>query len=150
MCWICLISDGYQNNVMSMMNKVFALEYPKEYTASLSTQVSNASLVGTIFGQVIIGLTADYIGRKWSIVTLHVFNIWYYDVLLLMVKLLMECFDVDYIPWCHGFGIGAEYPSSSVTASEAANESVKRRGGAFILATNLPLSFGGPFALCIF
>lgn len=49
-----------------------------------------------------------------------------------------------------GFGIGAEYPSSSVTASEAANESVKRRGGAFILATNLPLSFGGPFALCIF
>lgn len=24
-----LISDGYQNNVMSMMNKVFALEYPK-------------------------------------------------------------------------------------------------------------------------
>ena len=26
-----------------------------------------------------------------------------------------------------GFGIGAEYPSSSVTASEAANESVKKR-----------------------
>ena len=25
-----------------------------------------------------------------------------------------------------GFGIGAEYPSSSVTASEAANESVKK------------------------
>lgn len=147
-----LISDGYQNNVMSMMNKVFALEYPKEYTASLSTQVSNASLVGTIFGQVIIGLTADYIGRKWSIVTATCFLI--FGTMMCAVS---HGKTVNGMFWMltifrgvTGFGIGAEYPSSSVTASEAANESVKRRGGAFILATNLPLSFGGPFALCIF
>lgn len=38
-----LISDGYQNNVMSMLNKVFAIEYPKVYDTNLSTQVSNAS-----------------------------------------------------------------------------------------------------------
>ncbi|RLV90134.1 putative metabolite transport protein GIT1 [Spathaspora sp. JA1] len=147
-----LISDGYQNNVMSMLNKVFAVEFPKEYTASMSTQVSNASLVGTIFGQVAIGLTSDYIGRKWSIVTATIFLI--FGTIMCAAS---HGKTVNGMFWMltvfrgvTGFGIGAEYPSSSVTASEAANQSVKRRGGAFILATNLPLSFGGPFALIIF
>ena len=49
-----------------------------------------------------------------------------------------------------GFGIGAEYPASSVSANEAANESMKRRGGAFTLCTSLPLSFGVPFGIIIF
>ena len=44
-----------------------------------------------------------------------------------------------------------EYPASSVSASEAANEhALKRRGPTFILVTNLPLSFGGPFAVIVF
>ena len=55
-----LISDGYQNNVMSMLNAVFplALNTPNKvyYTADMKTAVSNASLVGTIFGQVAIGM----------------------------------------------------------------------------------------------
>ncbi|KAL6452267.1 GIT1 Glycerophosphoinositol permease 1 [Candida maltosa Xu316] len=147
-----LISDGYQNNVMSMLNKVFALEYPKEYTAYMSTQVSNASLVGTILGQVIIGLTVDYIGRKWSIITATCFLIFG-----TMMCAASHGVTVNGMFWMltvfrgvTGFGIGAEYPSSSVTASEAANQSVKKRGRAFILVTNLPLSLGGPFALIIF
>lgn len=147
-----LISDGYQNNVMSMLNKVFAIEYPSVYDSGMSTQVSNASLVGTILGQVCFGLTVDYIGRKWSIVT----------ATFLLIFGSMMCaasrgVTVRGMFWMltifrgvTGFGIGAEYPSSSVTASEAANESVKKRGRAFVLATNLPLSFGGPFALSIF
>lgn len=147
-----LISDGYQNNVMSMLNKVFAIEYPEVYTAGMKTNVSNASLVATIFGQVVIGFTADYIGRKWSIVTGSVFLIGgsllsaaaHGKTVTGMFWMLIVARGVT------GFGIGAEYPSSSVSASEAANESVKRRGGAFILATNLPLSFGGPFAMIIF
>lgn len=48
-------------------------------------------------------------------------------------------------------GTGGEYPASSVSASEAANEhALKRRGPTFILVTNLPLSFGGPFAVIVF
>jgi MFS family permease len=44
-----------------------------------------------------------------------------------------------------------EYPASSTSASEAANErSLKSRGPIFILVTNLPLSFGGPFAISVF
>jgi MFS family permease len=50
-----------------------------------------------------------------------------------------------------GFGTGGEYPASSTSASEAANErTLSQRGPIFILVTNLPLSFGGPFAVAIF
>lgn len=151
-----LISDGYQNNVMSMLNSVFprALDTPLKvyYTNDMKTNVSNASLVGTIFGQVAIGMTCDYLGRKWSIVTATVF---------LIVGSIMCAASHGKTPegllWMliisrgvTGFGIGAEYPSSSISASEAANESIKRRGRAFVLCTNLPLSFGGPFALIVF
>lgn len=147
-----LISDGYQNNVMSILNKVFGLRYPETYDSDMSTSVSNASLVGTIFGQVAIGLTCDYIGRKWSIVTATLFLI--FGTIMCaaahgtttngMFWMLIVFRGVT------GFGIGAEYPSSSVSANEAANESIKRRGGAFCLCTNLPLSFGGPFAYIVF
>ena len=51
-----LISDGYQNNLMTMTNVVLRKEYPKEYTAYYSTAVSNALLVGEIIGQVTIGM----------------------------------------------------------------------------------------------
>lgn len=44
-----------------------------------------------------------------------------------------------------------EYPASSTSASEAANEhTLKNRGSIFILVTNLPLSFGTPLAVSIF
>jgi MFS family permease len=63
-----LISDGYFNNTMTMVNIVLKKEYPKQYTSSMSTQVSNALLVGEIFGQVTVGLTCDYLGRKFAII----------------------------------------------------------------------------------
>lgn len=44
-----------------------------------------------------------------------------------------------------------EYPASSTSASEAANEhALKSRGPIFILVTNLPLSFGTPLPVSIF
>lgn len=138
-----LISDGYQNNVMSMLNKVFAIEYPSVYDSGMSTQVSNASLVGTILGQVCFGLTVDYIGRKWSIVT----------ATFLLIFGSMMCaashgVTVRGMFWMltifrgvTGFGIGAEYPSSSVTASEAANESVKKKRSCFCFGNKFTIIF---------
>lgn len=147
-----LISDGYQNNVMTMLNKLFAILYPHVYTSAVSTRVSNASLVGTIFGQVAMGFCCDYLGRKWAIVTATL-------VLVLGTCLCAASygFTAAGMFWmltvCRGltgFGIGAEYSASTVSANEASNESFKRRGGVLILVTNLPLSLGGPFALIIF
>jgi hypothetical protein len=63
-----LVSDGYFNNIMTMVNVLLKKEYPKEYTSIVSTRVSNSLLVGEIFGQVTVGLTCDYLGRKFAII----------------------------------------------------------------------------------
>lgn len=147
-----LISDGYQNNVMTMLNTVFVKLYPHDYTSKMKTNVSNASLVGTILGQVVIGFWADRLNRKQSIIIATIFLV--FGTILCAAS---HGLTINGMFWMlvtfrgvTGFGIGAEYPSCSVSANEAANETVKRRGGVFCLVTNLPLSLGGPFALIIF
>ena len=50
-----LISDGYQNSLMTMTNVVLKKEYKKQYTSPVSTRVSNALLVGEILGQIVVG-----------------------------------------------------------------------------------------------
>jgi hypothetical protein len=45
-----LVSDGYFNNTMTMINVLLKKEYPKQYTSTVSTRVSNSLLVGEIFG----------------------------------------------------------------------------------------------------
>ena len=39
----------------TMTNVLLKKEYPKEYTSTVSTRVSNALLVGEVIGQVVIG-----------------------------------------------------------------------------------------------
>ncbi|KAJ5805519.1 Glycerophosphoinositol permease 1 [Penicillium pulvis] len=148
-----LISDGYQNNLMTMTNVLLKKEYPKEYTSTVSTRVSNALLVGEIIGQVVIGLTCDYLGRKTAIV---------FTTLMIVIGGILATAShgvtIDGMFWMMtvargvvGFGTGGEYPASSTSASESANDLMpKHRGPAFIMVTNFPLSFGGPFAVSIF
>lgn len=62
------MSDGYFNNTMTMINVLLKKEYPANYTSTVSTRVSNALLVGEVFGQVTIGLTCDYFGRKFALI----------------------------------------------------------------------------------
>jgi hypothetical protein len=52
---------------MTTVNVILSEEYPKRYTADVKTRVSNALLVGEIFGQVVVGLTCDYLGRRFEI-----------------------------------------------------------------------------------
>ncbi|MCJ1291267.1 Plasma membrane permease, mediates uptake of glycerophosphoinositol and glycerophosphocholine [Xylographa carneopallida] len=148
-----LISDGYQNNLMTMTNVLFKKEYAAQYTSAVSTQVSNALLVGEILGQITIGLTCDYLGRKVAIVTTTALIVIGGILatasngvtILGMFWMLTVCRGIV------GFGTGGEYPASSTSASEAANEyTLKQRGPVFILVTNLPLSFGGPLAVIVF
>ncbi|KAJ5748487.1 uncharacterized protein N7511_010183 [Penicillium nucicola] len=152
-CGFALISDGYQNNLMTMTNVLLKAEYPKKYTTAVSTRVSNALLVGEVLGQVIIGLTCDYLGRKTAII---------FTTLMIVIGGILATASngvtIDGMFWMMtiarsvvGFGAGGEYPASSTAASEAANDLVpQRRGPAFIMVTNFPLSFGGPFAVSIF
>lgn len=136
-----------------MTNVLLKKEYPKQYTSAVSTRVSNALLVGEILGQLVIGLTCDYLGRKVAIVTT--------TALIVIGGILATAshgITINGMFWMMtisrgivGFGTGGEYPASSTSASEAANEhALKNRGPIFILVTNLPLSFGGPLAVIVF
>lgn len=150
-----LISDGYQNSLMTMMNVTFKMRYGKEaYNATMSTRVSNALLVGEVIGMIVIGLTCDYMGRKTAIIVTTV---------LIVIGGIMATAahgkTVEGMFWMLvvsrgviGFGSGGEYPAASTSASEAANEGHlrKTRGATFVMCTNLPLSFGNPFCVIIF
>lgn len=136
-----------------MVNVILKKEYPKNYTSYYSTGVSNALIIGEVIGQIAIGLTCDYLGRKMAIVL---------TTMCIVVGGILATASVGHpvtnLFWMLtvsrgivGFGTGGEYPASSTSASEAANERMpKNRGPIFILVTNLPLSFGGPFAVAVF
>lgn len=152
-----LISDGYQNNVANLLNTLFAKRYGSSvYTSSVSTRISNSLTVGCILGQVGVGLICDRIGRKSAIVL---------STVLLATGAIFATAaspvhgNVSNLFWwltiargATGVGVGGEYPSSSTSASEAANERYGRqkRSTIFILCTNLVLAFGAPLAACFF
>ncbi|GJE94428.1 MFS Git1p-like glycerophosphoinositol permease [Phanerochaete sordida] len=150
-----LISDGYQNNLMTMANVVFKQLYPKTYTSDVSTRVSNSLLVGAIIGQVIVGLICDRVGRKFALIG---------TTLFIVVGAILGTaahgahgspqglfWFLTFARGITGIGVGGEYPASSTAASEAANEKmIKNRGPVFIMVTNFVLSFGGPLAVSVF
>ncbi|KAG2118416.1 major facilitator superfamily domain-containing protein [Suillus clintonianus] len=150
-----LISDGYQNNLMTMSNVIFKQLYPKDYTSIVSTRVSNALLVGAVIGQIFVGLICDRVGRKVALVS---------TTLLIVVGATLGTaahgahgsaqglfWFLTFARGITGIGVGGEYPASSTSASEAANETaLNNRGPVFIMVTNFVLSFGGPLAVSVF
>ncbi|KAJ3987519.1 MFS Git1p-like glycerophosphoinositol permease [Lentinula detonsa] len=148
-----LISDGYQNNLMTMANVVFKNIYGTEYSSTVSTRVSNALLVGAVLGQIFVGLICDRVGRKVAL---------FATTALIVVGATLATAAHASTPaglfWfltvargITGVGVGGEYPAGSTSASEAANErSPKTRGPVFIMVTNFVLSFGGPLAVSVF
>ncbi|PWN45212.1 MFS general substrate transporter [Ceraceosorus guamensis] len=152
-----LISDGYSNNVTTMLNPLFTHRYgSRVFDSATSTRISNSLLVGAIIGQVVVGIICDRIGRKSAI------------VIATSLIVLGGIFATAASPvhgstsalfwWITvargalGVGVGAEYPASSTSASEAANERYgrKQRSTVFILVTNFVLSLGGPLAVSYF
>ncbi|KAJ3812247.1 MFS Git1p-like glycerophosphoinositol permease [Lentinula aff. lateritia] len=148
-----LISDGYQNNLMTMANVVFKNIYGTDYSSIVSTRVSNALLVGAILGQVFVGLICDRIGRKvalFATTALIVFGAILATAAHASTPAGLFWF-LTVARGITGVGVGGEYPAGSTSASEAANErSPKNRGPIFVMVTNFVLSFGGPLAVSVF
>ena len=106
------------------------------------------------FTNIPISLTCDYFGRKFAIIVT--------TSMIVLGLILSASASPASAPYSMfwmltvargitGFGTGGEYPASSTSASESANNyTLKRRGTIFILVTNLPLSFGVPLATSIF
>ncbi|KAJ7074137.1 MFS Git1p-like glycerophosphoinositol permease [Mycena amicta] len=141
---------------MSLTNVVFGQIYgPKAYNSVWSTQLSNSLTVGTILGQLAIGYLCDVKGRKWGIVL---------STILIVIGIILATAAHGAHGSFHGFlwmftiargvtglGVGGEYPSSSTSAAEAANERmVSQRGPVFIMVTNFVLSMGGPVACILY
>jgi len=152
-----LLSDGYQNSLMTMTNVVFQKRYgPQVYNSEFSTRVSNALLVGAVIGQVVVGLVCDRIGRKSALVLTTTLLV--VSAIFATAATPVHGSTAALFWWLTiarggvGVGVGGEYPASSTSASEAANERYgqKKRGTVFILVTNVVLSLGGPFAISVF
>ncbi|KAE9411000.1 MFS Git1p-like glycerophosphoinositol permease [Gymnopus androsaceus JB14] len=130
-----LISDGYQNNLMTMANVVFKDLYPADYTSVVSTRVSNALLVGAVLGQFFVGLVCDRVGRKVALFATTAF--------IVLGAILATAAHASTPPASFGItgvGVGGEYPAGSTSASEAANEKMpKNRGPVFVMVTNFVL-----------
>ncbi|PHH59496.1 hypothetical protein CDD81_3136 [Ophiocordyceps australis] len=65
---LALFSDGYNAQVAAQMNPVFAQLYPHDFTRSIRTALSNAFLVGQVFGMLFFGWAIDRLGRRRGII----------------------------------------------------------------------------------
>ncbi len=64
---LALFSDGYNAQVIGYMNPVLAELYPDTYTKPMKTRMSNAFLIGEVFGMLFFGWVIDKIGRRTGI-----------------------------------------------------------------------------------
>ncbi|KAH9932180.1 major facilitator superfamily domain-containing protein [Fomitopsis serialis] len=127
-----LISDGYHNNLMTMTNLVFRRLYPSEYTS--------------VIGQVIIGILCDRVGRKAGLVLTTLFIV--IGATLCTVAHGAHgsahglFWFMTFARGITGLGAGGEYPASSTSASEGANEAIAHQRGpvCFGIGIILPLT----------
>lgn len=62
-----LFSDGYNAEIIGYMNPLFAQLHPDDFTSTIKTRLSNAYLIGEIFGMLFFGYTIDRLGRRTGI-----------------------------------------------------------------------------------
>lgn len=65
---LALFSDGYNAQVVGYMNPVLTELYPDDYTSSMKTRMSNAFLIGEVFGMLFFGWAIDKLGRRQGII----------------------------------------------------------------------------------
>ena len=64
---IALFSDGYNAQIIGYMNPLFKELYPDSFSSIIKTRLSNAYLIGEIFGMLFFGYTIDRLGRRTGI-----------------------------------------------------------------------------------
>ncbi|CAO3597852.1 unnamed protein product [Absidia cylindrospora] len=142
---IALLSDGYQALIISAVERCMSQIYGESVlTSSLTTRISNALLIGDIVGMLVFGLVIDRLGRKFGIVLST-----FFVCLGIILATASSGTTPNGLIWMliiargvTGFGCGAEYPCSSVTAGEAAEESGRSRGFWLIISGNFIIDCG--------
>ncbi|ORZ14114.1 major facilitator superfamily domain-containing protein [Absidia repens] len=141
-----LLSDGYQASIISFINLALGNIYGHNiFNTTVSSRLSYSLFVGCVFGQLGFGFFVDRFGRKPGLIGAALFVIiggalsagsygTTPEGLLWMMTIARGIL---------GIGIGAEFPCSSVSAGESADEiSSKNRGMLFVLVTNFVIDLG--------
>ena len=136
-----LLSDGYQSGVISFINLLMTEIYGSTiFNADMSSRLSYALFVGAIVGQLGFGLIVDRVGRKIGLVM---------TTALVILGAAMSAASNGTTPngllWMMvisrgvlGVGVGGEYPCSSVSAGESADDVAPgKRGALFILVSDV-------------
>jgi MFS family permease len=132
-----LLSDGYQSGIISFVNLFLGKIYgPDVFNTTMKSRLSYSMFVGAIVGQLGFGLVIDRVGRKIGLVS---------TTLLVIVGAALSAASSGTTPtgllWMMiiargvlGVGVGGEYPCSSVSAGESADEVAPgKRGGLFVM-----------------
>ncbi|KAG0263980.1 Plasma membrane permease, mediates uptake of glycerophosphoinositol and glycerophosphocholine [Mortierella polycephala] len=142
-----LLSDGYQVGVLSLVNVCFTKIYGDQFTSAMSTRIGNSLFIGCIVGQIGFGYVCDRVGRKVGLMLTTI-------LVILGAALCAGAYgangSVEGLFWALtvyrgilGVGVGGEYPCSSASASEAADEVMPgKRGMLFVFVTNFVIDCG--------
>ncbi|KAI8063840.1 major facilitator superfamily domain-containing protein [Gongronella butleri] len=142
-----LLSDGYQSGVISFCNLFLQTIYGSQiYDSAMASRLTYSLFVGEIIGQLGFGLIIDRIGRKIGLLV---------ATFLVIFGAALSCASSGVtavgLLWMLtvsrgllGVGVGAEFPCSTVTASEATDEmrKNKRRGAIMVAVTLFVIDFG--------
>ncbi|KIW76254.1 hypothetical protein Z517_11000 [Fonsecaea pedrosoi CBS 271.37] len=144
---LALFSDGYNAQIIGYMEPLFTDLYKDGMSSIIKTRLSNAYLIGEIFGMLFFGFLIDKIGRRTGIVFATFF-------LILGIVLATAAHGTSQLGmfWMMiiargvaGFGAGGEYPTCGTGSAEASDESeyVRRRRGFLVaVATDFAIDFG--------
>ncbi|TVY81428.1 Glycerophosphoinositol transporter, partial [Lachnellula suecica] len=152
-CALANFSDGYQQSLASSTNVVMNhLLGTKIYTSTFQTRLSNALLIGSIVGIVILGYASDMFSRKSGMLVTSGLVV----IGSLLSTLVFRVSPAPNMLWfliiargIAGVGVGGEYPTSAAAALEGSNEYFdNKRGPIQVLISTLMATTGGP--VCTF
>ncbi|KUJ08009.1 MFS general substrate transporter [Mollisia scopiformis] len=152
-CALANFSDGYQQSLASSTNVVFNhILGTKVYTSAIQTRISNALLVGSVIGIVVLGYTSDKFSRKGGMLFTSALVI----IGSLLATLAFQVHPSHNMLWfltiargIAGVGVGGEYPTSAAAALEGSNEHFdNQRGPIQVLISTLMATSRSP--VCTF
>lgn len=144
---LALFSDGYNAQIIGYMEPLFKDLYKEGMSSIIKTRLSNAYLIGEIFGMLFFGFVIDRIGRRTGIVFATLFL-----VLGIVLATAAHGYSQLGMFWMMivgrgvaGFGAGGEYPTCGTGSAEASDESeyVRRRRGILVaISTDFAIDLG--------
>lgn len=142
-----LFSDGYINNSIGTVTTCLKRLYGSKFTDSPAvSNISAIAFAGIVIGQLSFGYLSDHVARKGGMMLANVMLI-FFTILCAAatwgVTLNGMFAALTTFRFFLGISLGAEYPTSSVIASEFANQlPAGQRNRYFCWFTNFCIDFG--------